>query len=134
MLHIARGHPVGICHGRRQRIAGTCRNGETAEDEAEDGDPGRLLHAVLASKHVAPHDLPDLVRGYLGDEAKTRATFPVVAGQRWAVAGDRAAWRPDGSIELHGRVAMDDLPGLLAAADVGMAMATGMPRGICTGA
>ncbi len=42
-------------------------------------------------------------RGYLGDEAKTEATFPVVEGQRWAVAGDRAAWRADGSIELHGR-------------------------------
>jgi len=42
-------------------------------------------------------------RGYLGDEARTRATFPVVEGRRWAVAGDRAAWRPDGTIELHGR-------------------------------
>ncbi len=42
-------------------------------------------------------------RGYLGDEAKTRATFPVIEGRRWAVAGDRAAWRADGSIELHGR-------------------------------
>lgn len=42
-------------------------------------------------------------RGYLGDEAKTTATFPVIGGRRWAVAGDRAAWRADGSIELHGR-------------------------------
>lgn len=42
-------------------------------------------------------------RGYLGDEAKTRATFPVIQGRRWAVAGDRAAWRADGTIELHGR-------------------------------
>lgn len=42
-------------------------------------------------------------RGYLGDEAKTRATFPVIDGRRWAVAGDRARWRPDGTIELHGR-------------------------------
>jgi fatty-acyl-CoA synthase len=42
-------------------------------------------------------------RGYLGDEAKTRATFPVIDGQRWAVSGDRARWRPDGTIELHGR-------------------------------
>jgi len=42
-------------------------------------------------------------RGYLGDEVKTRATFPVVDGQRWAVAGDRATWRSDGSIELLGR-------------------------------
>lgn len=42
-------------------------------------------------------------RGYLGDEAKTAATFAEAAGQRWAIAGDRAAWRPDGTIELHGR-------------------------------
>ena len=42
-------------------------------------------------------------RGYLGDETKTLATFPVVQGRRWAVAGDRAAWRSDGTIELHGR-------------------------------
>jgi acyl-CoA synthetase (AMP-forming)/AMP-acid ligase II len=41
--------------------------------------------------------------GYLGDPDKTRATFPVVAGERHAVAGDRARWRPDGTIELHGR-------------------------------
>jgi acyl-CoA synthetase (AMP-forming)/AMP-acid ligase II len=42
-------------------------------------------------------------RGYLGDEAKTRATFPVIEGQTWAVAGDKARWRADGSIELLGR-------------------------------
>ena len=42
-------------------------------------------------------------RGYLGDPAKTQATFPEVGGRRWAVAGDRAAWRADGSIELLGR-------------------------------
>ncbi len=41
-------------------------------------------------------------RGYLGDRAKTEATFPVVAGERVAVAGDRARLTPDG-IELHGR-------------------------------
>ncbi|WP_421119996.1 AMP-binding protein [Aquihabitans daechungensis] len=42
-------------------------------------------------------------RGYLGDEAKTAATFPVIDGERWSVPGDRAALRPDGSVELHGR-------------------------------
>ncbi len=41
--------------------------------------------------------------GYLGDPDKTRATFPVVDGERHAVAGDRARWRSDGTIELHGR-------------------------------
>ncbi|MCB0964634.1 MAG: acyl-CoA synthetase, partial [Acidimicrobiales bacterium] len=42
-------------------------------------------------------------RGYLGDEAKTRATFPEVEGRRWSVPGDHARWRSDGTIELHGR-------------------------------
>jgi acyl-CoA synthetase (AMP-forming)/AMP-acid ligase II len=42
-------------------------------------------------------------RGYLGDEAKTAATFPVIDGERWSVPGDRAALRADGSVELHGR-------------------------------
>ncbi|MCU1371726.1 MAG: AMP-dependent synthetase and ligase [Ilumatobacteraceae bacterium] len=42
-------------------------------------------------------------RGYLGDEAKTQATFPVIDGERWSVPGDRAALRADGSVELHGR-------------------------------
>ena len=42
-------------------------------------------------------------RGYLGDAAKTARTFPVVDGVRYAVAGDRARFGPDGSLELLGR-------------------------------
>ena len=41
--------------------------------------------------------------GYLGDPDKTHRTFPTVLGTRYAVAGDRARVRADGSIELHGR-------------------------------
>ena len=41
--------------------------------------------------------------GYLGDEAKTRDTFPRIDGVVHAVAGDRARLRPDGRIELLGR-------------------------------
>ncbi len=41
--------------------------------------------------------------GYLGDEAKTLATFPVIGGTRFAVPGDRAIWKADGIIELLGR-------------------------------
>ncbi len=41
--------------------------------------------------------------GYLGDAAKTAATFPVIGGVRFAVPGDRANWRADGVIELLGR-------------------------------
>jgi fatty-acyl-CoA synthase len=41
--------------------------------------------------------------GYLGDEAKTAKTFPVVGGVRYSVPGDRARLREDGGLELHGR-------------------------------
>jgi 3-oxocholest-4-en-26-oate---CoA ligase len=41
--------------------------------------------------------------GYLGDEAKTAQTFPVVDGRRCSVPGDRARWRADGVVELLGR-------------------------------
>ena len=41
--------------------------------------------------------------GYLGDEAKTAATFPVVDGVRFAVSGDRARVLPDGRLDFLGR-------------------------------
>jgi acyl-CoA synthetase (AMP-forming)/AMP-acid ligase II len=51
------------------------------------------------------HDGP-IPLGYLGDEAKTNATFPNVAGRRMAIPGDRARLREDGLIELVGRESM----------------------------
>jgi fatty-acyl-CoA synthase len=44
-----------------------------------------------------------LALGYLGDAAKTARTYPVIDGVRYAVPGDRARLRADGTIELHGR-------------------------------
>jgi fatty-acyl-CoA synthase len=41
--------------------------------------------------------------GYLGDEAKTRRTYPVIAGVRYAVPGDRAQVAADGTIRVFGR-------------------------------
>ncbi len=41
--------------------------------------------------------------GYLGDPGKTNATFPVIDGRRWSVAGDRARLDADGRIVLLGR-------------------------------
>lgn len=41
--------------------------------------------------------------GYLGDPAKTARTFPVIAGIRHSVPGDRARWCADGQIDLLGR-------------------------------
>jgi fatty-acyl-CoA synthase len=44
-----------------------------------------------------------LALGYLGDEAKTARTYPVVDGVRYVVPGDRARLTADLMIELHGR-------------------------------
>ena len=44
--------------------------------------------------------------GYLGDQAKTEATFPTVDGIRYSVPGDRARWTEDALIELLGRDAV----------------------------
>lgn len=41
--------------------------------------------------------------GYLDDEPKTKATFPVVDGIRYSVPGDKVKLLEDGSLELHGR-------------------------------
>jgi 3-oxocholest-4-en-26-oate---CoA ligase len=41
--------------------------------------------------------------GYLGDAEKTARTFPVIGGVRYAVPGDRARFRPDGSFDVLGR-------------------------------
>jgi fatty-acyl-CoA synthase len=41
--------------------------------------------------------------GYLGDADKTARTFPVIDGVRYSIPGDRARYRPDGSIEVLGR-------------------------------
>jgi 3-oxocholest-4-en-26-oate---CoA ligase len=64
---------------------------------------------VLAAGHEGigwlAHDGP-IPLGYLGDEAKTRATFPVVEGRRVVVPGDRARLRADGLVELVGRESM----------------------------
>ena len=41
--------------------------------------------------------------GYLGDEDKTRHTFPVVDGVRYSVPGDKVRLLQDNTLELHGR-------------------------------
>ena len=41
--------------------------------------------------------------GYLGDRAKTEATFPTIDGVTHAVAGDRARLLADGRVQLLGR-------------------------------
>ena len=73
--------------------------------------PGTHVLSADLSRVLAPGDdelgwlakSGRLALGYLGDAEKTARTYPVIDGVRYAVPGDRARWRPDGSIELHGR-------------------------------
>lgn len=41
--------------------------------------------------------------GYLGEDEKNAATFPMIGGQRWLMTGDRARWTADGGLEFIGR-------------------------------
>jgi fatty-acyl-CoA synthase len=41
--------------------------------------------------------------GYLGDADATARTFPTIAGERFAVPGDRARYQADGEVEVAGR-------------------------------
>jgi 3-oxocholest-4-en-26-oate---CoA ligase len=66
------------------------------EDLAAILQPGHDGMGWLAQRGYVP-------LGYKGDAAKTAATFPVIDGVRYAVPGDRARHRADGSIELLGR-------------------------------
>jgi fatty-acyl-CoA synthase len=67
-----------------------------SEDRTHELDPGADELGWVAQEGRVP-------LGYLGDRAKTEATFRQIDGRRFAIAGDRARLLSDGSIELHGR-------------------------------
>lgn len=67
-----------------------------AEDLGSILQPGHDGIGWLAQRGYVP-------LGYKGDASKTAATFPVIDGVRYAIPGDRARHRADGSIELLGR-------------------------------
>ena len=74
------------------------RGNVTVLDEAlRPVGPGGIGH-IATSGHVP--------LGYYGDEAATKATFPVIDGARWALLGDMAQVDDDGSIIVLGRGAM----------------------------
>jgi fatty-acyl-CoA synthase len=76
--------------------------------------PGNHVLSTDLTRELAPGDdevgwlakSGRLALGYLGDAAKTARSYPVVDGVRYAIPGDRARRRADGSIELHGRDAV----------------------------
>ena len=67
-----------------------------AEDFSAVLAPGHEGTGWLARCGVSP-------LGYLGDPEKTARTFPVIAGVRYAVPGDRARHETDGRLTLLGR-------------------------------
>jgi fatty-acyl-CoA synthase len=73
--------------------AGMCIVDDAMERELSAGDDEL---GWLAQKGRVP-------LGYLGDQAKTERTFPVIDGERYSIPGDRARVTADGLLELHGR-------------------------------
>jgi 3-oxocholest-4-en-26-oate---CoA ligase len=74
-------------------------------------NPGAVVVSADMTRILAPGDdeIGWLARqglvplGYLDDPGKSARTFPVIAGVRHSIPGDRARWDADGSIELLGR-------------------------------
>ena len=101
---------LGSSESGRQAVANTVAGDEIGPTRFAPSATAAVLDDGL-TRRLAPGDGEigwlaqggRIPRGYLGDEAKTLATFPVIDGERWSVPGDRAALRADGSVELHGR-------------------------------
>jgi len=74
-------------------------------------DPNTVVLDEALSRRLDPGDpalgwlarIGHMPLGYLGDEAKTHRTYPVLDGVRYAVPGDRARLLADGTIEVLGR-------------------------------
>jgi 3-oxocholest-4-en-26-oate---CoA ligase len=87
------------------------QNGRVAQTQQFQVIPSARILADDRARFLAPGDTEVgwIVRtghvplGYLDDETATTATFPVVDGERVAVAGDRAQYTSDGQVVLLGR-------------------------------
>ncbi|MDP7726960.1 acyl-CoA synthetase [Mycobacterium sp. TY813] len=91
---------MGFGHSRRgtQAHTFTIRTGGLvlAEDYSRFLEPGEPQIGWVARTGRIP-------LGYFADEAATAKTFPVVAGQRVVISGDRASLEADGTLRLFGR-------------------------------
>jgi fatty-acyl-CoA synthase len=91
---------------------GARRQGSSGEDFAP--STGATVVSADRTRFVDPGDEETgwtarrgrVPLGYLGDQAKTEATFPVVDGERVAIPGDRALLLADGRIRMLGRDSM----------------------------
>lgn len=101
LVAASEGGPFAVSETRRGDDVVTARftllpGARVIDDTGHDVVPGSGQVGVLA----APAD--DEI-GYLGDDAKTAATFRRFGGRRWVVPGDLASVAADGSITFHGR-------------------------------
>jgi acyl-CoA synthetase (AMP-forming)/AMP-acid ligase II len=69
---------------------------QVLDDAGKPVQPGSGQVGRLARKGFVPI-------GYYKDEAKTRATFLVIDGERWVLPGDNATVAEDGTVVLLGR-------------------------------
>ncbi len=81
--------------------AGTATFAPVAATTVVDNLFGRALEPGEGEGWLAQRGRVPL--GYLGDEAKTARTFPVIDGVRFSIPGDRATFNDDGQIVLLGR-------------------------------
>lgn len=81
--------------------AGTATFAPVASTTVVDDLYGRVLEPGEGEGWLAQRGRVPL--GYLGDEAKTARTFPVIDGVRFSIPGDRALLAEDGQIVLLGR-------------------------------
>ena len=94
-----------------QQASQLTSSGQSATTGTFDPGPGmcildEALERVLPAGHAETGWLAQSGRvplGYLGDAAKTAATFPTIDGVRYSVPGDRARLTADGVLELYGR-------------------------------
>jgi acyl-CoA synthetase (AMP-forming)/AMP-acid ligase II len=100
---------------------GMAYGASTKDDETREFalSDGAAMLAADRSRFLEPGDVdPDdpeigwtarvgrIPLGYLDDPVKTEQTFPIIAGQRVTVPGDRAMYAPDGRIVMLGRDSM----------------------------
>ncbi len=100
---------LGSTESGRQGVASTSAGDDTGAGFRPSSTSAVLSEDLRRRLHPGEGELGWLAQsgrvplGYLGDPEKTAATFPEVAGSRYAVAGDRARLLADGTVELHGR-------------------------------
>ncbi|MFM7348337.1 MAG: AMP-binding protein, partial [Erythrobacter sp.] len=82
--------------GKFQPLPGPGRETRLFDENLREIAPGTEGVGIVARTGPLP-------LGYLGEDAKNAATFPVIGGQRWLMTGDRARWAADGSLEFIGR-------------------------------